>query len=209
MTDWPEAWSGAWPELRAPASVVAPMLLGAVLSWGGVRLRLTEVEAYEDVEDPGSHAARGRTARVATMFDEPGRIYCYLSHGLHRCLNVVAHEPGRAGAVLLRAGEVVDGLDLARSRRPGSSDRDLARGPGRLGAVLGADQVTDGLMLGRDQLGLPDPPLSEQAISRGPRVGLRLAADRPWRYWLTGERTVSPYRRHARAVPDPPAEPPA
>lgn len=197
MTDWPDVW----PEFRAPASVVAPTLLGAVLTWGGVRLRLTEVAAYEDADDSGSHAARGRTARSATMFGDPGRVYCYLSHGLHRCLNVVAHERGRAGAVLLRAGEVVGGLDVARGRRPGGPDRDLARGPGRLGAVLGADSRTDGVLLGRDQLELRATPLPVGAISSGPRVGLRLAADRPWRYWITGEPTVSPYRRHPRAAP--------
>ena len=114
------------------AAAVAPRLLGAELSTGHgegrVSVRLTEVEAYEGESDPGSHAGRGRTRRNAVMYGRPGLLYCYLSHGLHYCLNVVAGPPGIAGAVLLRAGEVVDGIELARSRRPAATrTADLAR----------------------------------------------------------------------------------
>jgi DNA-3-methyladenine glycosylase len=110
-------------------------------------------------------------------------------HGMHHCCNVSCGPEGSASAILLRAGEVVDGLDVGRARRPKSSDRDLARGPGRLCKVLGIDLGDDGLDL-RESLRLA-PPLDD--VSSGPRVGLRLAADRPWRFWITGDPTVSRY----------------
>lgn len=115
---------------------------------GVVSLRLTEVEAYDGATDPGSHAYRGRTRRNATMFGEPGHLYVYRHLGLHHCVNLVCGPLGEASAVLLRAGEVVDGADLARSRRLTSgvvrTDRDLARGPARLAVALGLDLSADG-----------------------------------------------------------------
>lgn len=182
---------------------VAPRLLGAELTAGHgdgrVSVRITEVEAYEGESDPGSHAGRGRTRRNEVMYGRPGLLYCYLSHGLHHCLNVVAGPPGVAGAGLLRAGEVVDGLELARQRRPAvARTADLARGPGRLGAVLGLtldDYGTDLLDPGSDtRLLIRDRAIPNSRISTGPRVGLRLAADRAWRFWLTGDPSVSAYR---------------
>jgi DNA-3-methyladenine glycosylase len=193
--------------------LAARLLLGAHVSSGNgegrVSVRLTEVEAYEGESDPGSHAGRGRTPRNEVMYDRAGLLYCYLSHGLHHCLNVVAGPAGVAGAVLLRAGEVVDGLELAHRRRPSASRAvDLARGPGRLGAVLGltlADYGTDLLdPASATRLLIRDEPLPTTVVSTGPRVGLRLAADRPWRFWLTGEPTVSPYRpASTRRLPAP------
>ena len=115
---------------------VAPRLLGAHLSHDGVTVRLTEVEAYAGEADPGSHAFRGRTARNEVMFGPAGFLYAYLIYGMHVCANVVTGTPGTAAAVLLRAGEVVDGIDRARARRPGVTDRDLARGPARLCRTL-------------------------------------------------------------------------
>ncbi|WP_139978832.1 DNA-3-methyladenine glycosylase [Nocardioides litoris] len=189
-----------WPELRGPAEVVAPRLLGAVLRKGPVAVRLTEVEAYAGSADPGSHAYRGRTPRTEVMFGPAGHLYCYLSYGMHVCANVVVGEEGTASAVLLRAGEVVDGLAVARDLRPAARvDRDLARGPGRLcqalGIVLG-DDGTD-LHAGPVTLELGAPPA---AIATSPRTGLRLATERPWRFYEVGEPTVSAYRRHPRAV---------
>lgn len=178
---------------------VAPRLLGAVLRHsagdGAVAVRLTEVEAYAGADDPGSHAFRGPTQRNAVMFGPPGRLYVYFTYGMHHCCNVVVGREGVAAAVLLRAGEVVEGLDVARARRPHLSDRDLARGPARLCAALGIDRALDGADLSVPPVTLElSAPVSDEEVRRGPRVGLRAAADRPWRFWVEGERSVSTYR---------------
>ena len=197
---------------------MAPTLLGAHLHAFGVTVRLTEVEAYGGVgEDPGSHAHRGRTPRTGVMFGPPGRSYVYFTYGMHWCLNVVVGPAGRAAAVLLRAGEVVDGLDRARSRRPGVRDRDLCRGPARLTRTLAVTGEHDGLDLldprsavrllsseadaadasaraaGADDgaAGTAGLPL----VRCGPRVGVAGAgATTAWRWWLDQEPSVSPYR---------------
>lgn len=180
-------------DLSGPVLEQAPRLLNAVLRHGDVAVRLTEVEAYDGSDDPGSHAYRGMTRRNAVMFGPAGRLYCYFTYGMHVCCNVVCGPEGRASALLLRAGEVVDGVDVARARRPGSSDRDLARGPARLCRALGISLDHDGtdLAAGPITLTLGTPPAE---VSTGPRVGLRAAADRPWRFWATGEPSVSAYR---------------
>ena len=176
---------------------VAPRLLGAVLRHvtdaGPVAVRVTEVEAYDGQGDPGSHAANGRTRRNATMFGPPGRLYVYFTYGMHYCCNVVVGPEGSASAVLLRAGEVVEGLDRARERR-GSSDRDRARGPARLCQALGIDLTHDGTDLTRGRLVLSPAAAPAVDVRTGPRVGLRLAAERPWRFWLDGDPSVSTYR---------------
>ena len=175
--------------VSGPVLEAAPRLLGALFTHGGVTVRLTEVEAYAGAADPGSHAARGPTRRNATMFGPPGHLYVYFTYGMHFCCNVSCGPEGEASAVLLRAGEVVDGLEVARARRPRSSDRDLARGPARLCAALGIGREQDGL----DLSGLLLPGAEPAEVATGPRVGLRLAAERPWRFWLPGEPTVSRY----------------
>jgi DNA-3-methyladenine glycosylase len=182
------------PELLDGTSLeVAPRLLGAVLRHGDVAVRLTEVEAYAGPDDPGSHAYRGQTRRNAVMFGPSGRLYCYFTYGMHVCANVVVGEAGDPGAVLLRAGEVVSGVELARSRRPGASDRDLARGPARLCRALGIGLEHDGVDLGTGAVRLEAGELVT-TVSKGPRVGLRGAPDRAWRFWVTGDPTVSVYR---------------
>ena len=123
---------------------VAPDLLGATVRHlspaGPVAVRLTEVEAYAGEADPGSHAFRGRTPRTAVMFGPPGRVYVYFTYGMHWCMNLVCGPEGEASAVLLRAGEVVEGADLAAARRTtAKSPRELARGPARLTVALGVD----------------------------------------------------------------------
>lgn len=184
--------------LDGPAAEVAPTLLGAVLHANDVAVRLSEVEAYAGESDPGSHAFRGRTPRTEVMFGAPGRAYVYFTYGMHWCLNVVCGPDGVASAVLLRAGEVIDGHDAARSRRPRSSDRDLARGPARLTKALGIDGTYGGV----DLLD-PASPLrlvqgtrvDPSCVRTGPRVGIGGAgAATPWRFWVDGEPTVSVYR---------------
>ncbi|MFT4263603.1 MAG: DNA-3-methyladenine glycosylase [Nocardioides sp.] len=173
---------------------VAPRLLGARLTHAGVTLRLTEVEAYGGPDpdgDPGSHAFRGPTPRNTVMFGRGGVLYVYFTYGMHHCANLVVGDG--PGAVLLRAGEVVDGVELARARRPGSSDRDLARGPARLCRALALDLSHNGLVVG-PELRLVPSTGEVGPLASGPRVGLRLAPERPWRFWIQGEPTVSPYR---------------
>ncbi len=198
---------------------VAPALLGWRLTHGGVTVRLTEVEAYAGGADPGSHAYRGRTPRTEVMFGPPGRLYVYFTYGMHWCANVVTGPDGAASAVLLRGGEVVAGHDLAAQRRPGVRERDLARGPARLTTTLGIDGAQDGLdLLDRATDGRLDPPAEPVAPARvrtGPRVGVSGPGGdgdaHPWRYWLDGEPTVSPYRRATvrRRTPGSGAAPPA
>ena len=184
--------------LAAPVLDVAPRLLDAELRHdsadGTVALRLTEVEAYDGANDAGSHAYRGRTRRNAVMFGPPGHLYCYFTYGMHVCCNVVTGVEGRASAVLLRSGEVIEGIDLARSRRPGATDRDLARGPARLCKALGIDLSHDGADLVAGPVTLTPAAAAPDEVSTGPRVGLRGDPHLPWRFWLPGERTVSTYR---------------
>ncbi|MFD2080763.1 DNA-3-methyladenine glycosylase [Actinopolymorpha cephalotaxi] len=202
--------------LTQPVLEVAPALLGRVVEHrtadGLVAVRLTEVEAYDGSNDPGSHAYRGRTARNAVMFGPPGHLYVYFTYGMHWCINLVCGPDGQASAVLLRAGEVIAGEELARSRRPAArSARDLARGPARLAQALGVDRAGNGLDIFAPsspvRLG-PGEQTAGTSIRRGPRVGLAAAADRPWRFWVDGEPTVSAYRPHApkrrRSVAEPP-----
>jgi len=192
--------------LEGPVDEVAPTLLGGLLRHGEVTVRLTEVEAYDGAHDPASHAYRGRTARTEVMFGPPGHLYVYFSYGMHWAANVVCGPDGTAAGTLLRAGEVVEGVEVARSRRGRCSDRDLARGPGRLTQALGLGADQKGTYLfGDGPLTLELDPQPASALSVGPRVGVSAAAERPWRFWLTGSRFVSDYKRSPRAPQLPPA----
>lgn len=216
-----------------PVLRVATELLGCTISHAGVTVRLTEVEAYDGSNDPGSHAFRGRTPRTQVMFGPPGGLYVYFTYGMHHCANLVCGRQGAASAVLLRAGEVVAGLEVARSRRAGVVDRDLARGPARLAMTLS---------LTRDQNGIdttapgspflvrvPSPPpmsaptpyrshgsssgsVGELDVRTGPRVGVSGpggdATQFPWRFWLQDEPTVSAYRRGTIRARKPAPPPP-
>jgi len=187
----------------APSVEVAPLLLGALLSHstanGTVTVRLTEVEAYLGEADPGSHAFRGQGKRNAVMYGKPGHLYTYFTYGMHTCANVTCSPLGTASAVLLRGAEVIDGIELARDRRQTSkTDTDLARGPARLVVALGITLDDGGADLATlpFELTLPGHPLR---FATGPRTGVSGAggsAEYPWRYWLPGERSVSPYRAH-------------
>lgn len=232
--------------LADPVLEVAPRLLGTVLRRttpeGTVAVRVTEVEAYDGPNDPGSHSYRGQTPRNAVMFGPPGHLYVYFTYGMHFCMNVSAGPPGQPSAVLFRAGEVIEGIELARERRgfllPGPPagaptvgestvsapaamgeaakppavggrrrtpsrarahpDRDLARGPARLCVALGIEREANGLDLldrSSDVQLLPGDGFGGEPAT-GPRVGLREAPGWPWRFWIPGEPTVSPYKPH-------------
>lgn len=186
------------------ATEVAPRLLGATLTHttdeGAVSVRITEVEAYlGDGTDPGSHAHRGKTARNASMFGAPGRLYAYFTYGMHVCANMVCSPAGEASGVLIRAGEIVAGHELASLRRgDGVRERDLARGPARLVVALGIRLDENGSDLFAPPFAL-EHDFATVAIGQGPRTGLSAAADHPWRYWIESDPTVSPYKRHPRA----------
>ena len=191
--------------LSRPSPDVAPDLLGwrlrSTTDDGTVTVVLTEVEAYDGESDPASHAYRGRSPRNAVMFGPPGRLYVYLSYGIHWCCNVVTGPDGEASAVLLRAGRVVEGVDLARRRRGEHvADRALARGPACLAQALGIDKTCNGAALLRnDSTVRLEPGLNSSPVSAGPRVGISTATDVPWRFWVTGDDTVSAYKRSTRA----------
>ena len=193
--------SYGWMDLPA-ASIdeAARMLLGWRLTGNGVTVRLTEVEAYSGLgADPASHAHRGVTARNAVMFGPPGRLYVYQIYGMHFCANVVCGPDGQAAAVLLRAGAVVDGLDVARLRRPAArADRDLAAGPAKLMQVLALDRTANDTSVvdGSGPATLTPPGADVGEIVAGPRVGVTSALDVPGRFWIAGDPTVSTYRRH-------------
>jgi len=175
---------------------------------GLVAVMLSEVEAYAGSIDPASHSFRGMTGRNAVMFGPPGHAYVYFTYGMHFCVNVVCSPPGVATGILLRAGRVVVGEELARKRRgfdSARSPRDLARGPARLCQAMAINRSQDGEDLLdpasklRLRAAVGDERAAEPAqIEAGPRVGVSRAADIPWRFWLARDPTVSPYRR---AVP--------
>jgi DNA-3-methyladenine glycosylase len=197
-------------QLTGAVLAVAPRLLGyRLIDRSGptpVVVRITEVEAYDGSgNDPGSHAHRGPTPRNRSMFGPAGHAYVYFTYGMHWCLNIVVGPVGVASAVLVRAGEVVAGMDVARQRRPAArADRELARGPARLAAALGIDRRVDGidLLATTSEIGLllpepgstVDPAGAIGTVRTGPRVGLTHAADHPWRFWIDGDPTVSSYR---------------
>ncbi len=169
---------------------------------------IVETEAYGGAADRASHARAGLTRRTAPMFGPPGHAYIYLVYGLHSCLNVVAEVDGIAGAVLVRAMRPSDGLELMRARRgrPGDPDERLAAGPARVCQALAVDRTLDGHDLtSGDALWLEDPGPGERSRSRaagietGPRVGVAYAGDgwaeRPWRFGLRGDASLSrPFR---------------
>ena len=180
-------------------AVVARDLLGRVVESetdeGLVAVRLVEVEAYAGEDDAASHAWRGPTPRTAVMFGPPGRVYVYFTYGMHWCANVVCGPDGRASAVLMRGGEVVEGLELARSRRrPGVPDRGLASGPANLAACLGLDGSWTGQRVtsARGALRLrAGSPVDDAQVATGPRIGIARATEVPWRYVVAGDLHVS------------------
>ncbi|MEV5018605.1 DNA-3-methyladenine glycosylase [Streptomyces sp. NPDC053780] len=194
--------------LAHPAEEVAPKLLGSVLTCetpdGTVSIAITETEAYSGAADPASHAYRGRTPRNAVMFGPAGHLYVYRSHGLHWCANVVTGTDGIASAVLIRAGRVIEGEDLARKRRgEGVESPRLARGPGNFCQALGITAEHNGadLLTGTSVVLSEGEPVPAALIQVGPRVGVSKAHDWQHRFYVAGDPTVSAYRLSPRVKP--------
>ena len=194
------------------AREVAPHLLGKLVvhddpGEGRLAVRLVEVEAYAGADDPGSHAYRGPTARNATMFGPPGHLYVYFTYGMHWCMNVVCGAEGWASAVLLRAGEPVDGLDAIRARRPAARrDRDLCSGPARLAQALGVGRDHDGVDLVGGELRVLDdgtPPPASPGVSVRVGLGLGRGEDHPWRWFVRDDPNVSRARPGKRIASPP------
>ena len=177
---------------------VAPELLGATLLVDGVGGPIVEVEAY-DATDPAAHGFRGRTERNASMFGPPGHAYVYRSYGIHWCLNLVCEEEGSAAAVLVRALEPAHGVDLMRVRRGLDEARLLAAGPGRLCQALGVTREHDALPLDAPPFELL-PSAESVPVVAGPRIGISVATELPWRYGVEGSRYLSRPLRPPRAA---------
>lgn len=209
--------------LQHPATEVAPYLLGALVRHespeGPVVVRLTEVEAYLGPEDspdpdPGAHSYRGKTNRNAVMFGPPGHLYVYFTYGMHFCANLVCRPEGTSSGCLMRAGEIVEGLELARSRRPTARhDYELAQGPARLTKAMGFNGEHNGIPALGGEVTVTLPDQCETRVVTGPRVGISGPGgtiDYPWRFWIGGDPTVSKFkpgvvrapRRRAPTVPN-------
>ncbi|NPA90098.1 MAG: DNA-3-methyladenine glycosylase [Chloroflexi bacterium] len=183
-----------------PTVQVAQELLGHYLvrEYEGQLLvgRIVETEAYVGLDDKASHASVGRTARNAVMFGPPGYAYVYLIYGVHHCLNVVTERPGYPAAVLIRALEPVEGVEVMRRLRGGRADRELTNGPGKLCQALAIDLRFNGhdLCLGRELWVAQGESVPPEEIVRGPRVGVRgdeRALTVPWRFAIRGNPYVS------------------
>jgi DNA-3-methyladenine glycosylase len=192
-------WRSCEPGLAEEPDVVARArsLLGRTLHGHGVAVRITEVEAYAGIDDPASHAYT-RTPRSEIMYGPPWRLYVYQTRH-HFCANIVTGPTESASAVLIRAGEVIDGLEVARQRRGSVADFQLARGPGNLTQALGITRADlDTPVLEEHGVHLGPPVDQDFDIASGPRVGVSKAADVSWRFWIAGNPTVSAYKRSPR-----------
>ena len=183
----------------------APQLLNALVVRGARIARIVEVEAYRGAEDPASHAFRGPTQRNLTMFGPPGHLYVYFTYGMHWCANVVCGPEKAAGAVLLRAAAPVAGEPEMRRARPGArTERDLLSGPAKLCQALGITGALDGANLLSGESGIRlciDDLEAPREAANGPRIGISVATDRPWRWWIPGNPHVSGPRRATRGRP--------
>jgi DNA-3-methyladenine glycosylase len=154
--------------------------------------RIVECEAYQE-DDPASHSYRGITNRTEVMFGKPGRLYVYFTYGMHHCMNVVTGAPGEGSAVLLRAVEPVEGVDWMRARRGVADPRSLCRGPGRLTQAYGIDLTQNGidLIASGELLIVKGAPIADDRVGVGPRVGISVATQQPWRFYERASRFVS------------------
>ena len=188
-----------------PTLKVTEELLGKVLVHrtreGMASGVIVETEAYIGEDDPACHASFGRTARNEPLFGPPGFAYVYLNYGIHYLVNAVTEADGYPGAVLIRALQPLDGLELMQKRRAPDGRaidaHDLCRGPGNLTKALGITIRDNRLDLSESTLTIEDRGIRVGTIATGPRVGIRVAVERPWRYWVEGHRAVSAHRKRA------------
>jgi DNA-3-methyladenine glycosylase len=189
-----------------PSLVVAPELLGHVLarrlpSGDVLRARIVECEAYQE-GDPASHSFRGPTPRNEVMFGPAGHLYVYFTYGMHWCMNIVTGGVGEGSAVLLRAGEPLEGVDEMARRRGRDTVRDLCAGPAKWTQAFGVDRACNGadLVVGRDLWIERGPARPSASIEVTPRIGLTVAVDEPWRFVIAGSPWAS--RRSGRETRD-------
>jgi len=171
---------------------VARELIGCRLAVGETAGVIVETEAYE-ASDPACHAYIGRTTRNEVLFGSPGHAYVYLSYGIHSLLNFVTEPEGTASAVLIRALEPIEGIELMRERRGRERLEDLCSGPGKLSEALGVDLALNGADLFAPPFELSEPAADWAGVDvvTGPRIGITKAAELPWRYSVRGSRYVS------------------
>jgi DNA-3-methyladenine glycosylase len=196
-----------------PTLDVANDLLGKVLVHHrrGVRTSgvIVEVEAYVGEADPACHAAPGPTARNAPLYGVPGRAYVYLNYGIHCLVNVVTESHGSPAAVLIRALDPLDGMAVmrrrrgramkGRARRPASAiaTHELCRGPGNLTMAMGITLGENRVDLLGNRLFLEDRGIAPGPIAWGPRIGIRVGTETPWRAWIAGHPAVSAHQKTA------------
>ena len=176
-----------------PTLAVAADLIGKVLvhhtPTGRAAGRIVEVEAYIGEDDPACHAAPGPTRRNEPLYGVPGVAYVYLNYGIHCLTNVVTEREGFPAAILLRALAPIEGVDLMRRRRARLSGRsaeslalaELCRGPGNLSKALGITLRDNRRDLLSSRLMIEDWGLRADALEWGPRIGIRVGVDKPWR----------------------------
>lgn len=187
---------------------VAEELLGKVLvhrtTSGVASGMIVEVEAYIGEDDPACHAAPGPTRRNEPLYGRPGVAYVYLNYGIHYLVNAVTEAEGHPAAVLIRALEPIDGVALMTKRR--APDRgpvpveDLCRGPGNLTRALGITLAENRLDLTASQLCIEDRGRRPESVAWGPRIGIRVGVERPWRCWIRGNTSVSGTRPRAYSL---------
>lgn len=183
--------------LKLDSIEAAPLLLGCLISrytaGGRVKLMITETEAYNQ-SDPASHSFRGLTPRTVPMFEAGGRLYVYFTYGLHYCVNIVVGPKGVGEAVLLRAAQPLEGLDIMRRNRGVSDAKQLANGPAKLAQAMGiADTSLTGKILNKSSILLerPDKAIDHSKITAGPRIGIKKGVDEPWRFYISGSPYIS------------------
>jgi DNA-3-methyladenine glycosylase len=167
---------------------VAPDLIGCTLAVGPTAGVIVETEAY-DVTDPACHAFGGPTPRNEVLFGPPGVAYVYLSYGIHSLLNAVAEPKGSAAAVLIRALEPTDGVELMRERR--GRDDELCSGPGKLTEALGVGLDLNGASITSSPFQIREPSSERPRVVSGPRIGITRGVELPWRYCAAGSRFAS------------------